>query len=163
VSVLAGSETWFAGAASDGPGHAYVEDGMLCTRGAVYALTCADALPATRCNWENWGVAIRWFPRPDRGAWGSSAASSVSLEFHGRRGPYRLIAHREGDPGSRAYCIEDYRSGRPVTASQLKSECWNNAGDTLPDFSKVDYFALQIQAEKTSRVFRYCLSAINLQ
>jgi hypothetical protein len=165
VLVLAGSETWFSGAAGDVPGHVYLEGGMLCTRGVVYALTCVnEQLPAMRCDWDNnWGVALRWYPRANRGPWGHSASSGVALEFRGKRGPYRLIAHRAGDPDARVYCVENYRSGNSVAPSQFKSECWNNAGDSLPDFGQVEFFALQFSSEQTSRTFQYCLSAINLQ
>jgi hypothetical protein len=50
-----------------------------------------------------------------------------------------------------------------VTPSHFKSDCRINAGDTLADFSRVDYFALQFPSDETSHLFRYCLSAINLQ
>jgi len=164
VIIAAGSETRFSSPAIDRPERLYLDGGTLCTRGTIYALTCVnEQIPTMWCDWKtNWGVAINWYPRPDREAWGSSAASGIAMEFRGRRGPYRLIAHRAGDPPAKVYCLEDYRSGHAVTPAQLKSECWHNAGSTLPDFTEIEFFALQVPSEQTARTFQYCLSGVSL-
>ncbi len=142
----------------------YLEDGALCTRGKIAALRCRDEkLPIMRCDWDfNWGVLIRWQPRGGQ-EWGDHAASSVALEFRGKSTRYRLIAHRQGDPADRIYCVDNYRSGRSVTPSQFTSQCWRGGGSPLPDFSQVDYFSLQVNSEETAQRFRFCVSAIDLR
>lgn len=142
----------------------YVEDGALCTRGRIAALNCSDEkLPFQRCNWKtNWGVLIQWRPR-DGHAWGDQATSSVALEYRGRTGVYRLVAHREGDPDDLTFCVDGYRPGQRVTPSQFNLRCWTDSGTHLPDFSKVDAFSLQVSSEETSQRFRFCVSAIDLR
>ncbi len=93
----------------------YLDDGALCTRGRIAALNCNDEkIPNMRCDWKtNWGALVQWRPR-DGQAWGNHAASSISLEYRGRSGPYRLVAHRQGDPDDLMYCLDGYRSGQRV-------------------------------------------------
>ena len=164
VFAIGGERTRFSASAGSSPEHLYLEDGMLCTRGRISALACADEkIPTMRCDWAtNWGVLIQWHPRSDGQAWGSGAASSIAMEYRGKASHYRLVAHREGDPADRMYCIENYRSGRTVAPSQFRSQCWTSAGVSLPDFTKIDYFSLQVASEETPLRFRFCLSAISL-
>jgi hypothetical protein len=164
VLAIGGEGTRFSASAGSSPEHLYLEDGMLCTRGKISALACADEkLPTMRCDWAtNWGVLIQWHLRSDGQAWGSGAASSIAMEYRGKAGHYRLTAHREGDPAGTMYCIENYRSGRTVAPSQFRSQCWTAGGVGLPDFTKIDYFSLQVESEETPLKFRFCLSAISL-
>jgi hypothetical protein len=142
----------------------YLEDGALCTRGKIAALTCEDEkIPTMRCDWDsNWGVLIQWQPREGQ-VWGNHAASSVALEYRGKSTRYRLVAHRQGDPDDRTFCVENYRSGRSVTPSQFTASCWKGGGAPLTDFSKVDYFSLQVTSEETAQRFHFCVSAIDLR
>ena len=164
VLAIGGVGTRFSVPAGDSHGYLYLDDGMLCTRGRISALACADEkIPTMRCDWTtNWGVLIQWHPRPDGQAWGSGAASSIAMEYRGKIGRYRLVAHREGDPAEKMYCIENYRSGRTVAPSQFRSGCWTTGGVGLPDFAKIDYFSLQVASEETPLRFGFCLSAITL-
>jgi hypothetical protein len=163
VWAVRGSGTWFAGPASGSSTHLYFDEGALCTRGRIAALTCVDApFYSRRCDGDtNWGVLIKWYPREDREAWGSRANSRIAIEFRGESGRYRLFAHRAGDSAKRAYCVSQYRSGQPVTPSDFKLDCWT-AGSPLPDFTHIDYFALQIPSEDDWLTFKFCLSAISL-
>ena len=142
----------------------YLEDGALCTRGKIAALACEDEkIPTMRCDWDsNWGVLIQWRPREGQ-VWGNHAASSVALEYRGKSTRYRLVAHRQGDPDDRTFCVENYHSGRTVTPSQFTASCWKGGGTQLPDFSKVDYFSLQVTSEETAQRFHFCVSAIDLR
>jgi hypothetical protein len=162
VLAIGGVGTTFsAGSLSD---HLYLDHDMLCTRGKIAEPTCADErLPAARCNWAtNWGVEIQWQPRTDSKAWGSPATSSIAIEYRGKPSHYRLVAHRQGDPFERVYCIEDYRSGQAVAPSEFKLDCWNPGGVSLSDFTKIDSFSLQVPSRETSRRFNFCLSAVSL-
>jgi hypothetical protein len=142
----------------------YLEEGALCTRGRIAALRCQDEkIPEMHCDYDtNWGVLIQWRPREGR-VWGDQAASSVALEFRGKATDYRLVAHREGDPDDKAFCVESYRSGQSLTPSSFTLNCWNGGGARLSDFSKVDYFSLQVKSEETPQRFRFCISAIDLR
>jgi hypothetical protein len=142
----------------------YLEDGALCTRGRIAALNCNDEkLPNMRCDWKtNWGALIQWRPR-DGQAWGTQAPSSLALEYRGKSGYYRLVAHRQGDPDDLMYCVDGYRSGQKVTPSQFNLQCWAGGGTHLTDFSKVDYFSLQVMSGETAQRFRLCISAIDLR
>ena len=161
VLAIGGVGTTFsAGSLSD---HLYVDHDMLCTRGKIAELTCADEKIPARCNWTtNWGVEIQWQPRTDGHAWGSRAAASLAIEYRGKPGHYRLVAHREGDPAEKEYCIEDYRSGQTVAPSEFKFNCWTHGGAGLPDFTRVDSFSLQVASQETPRKFGFCLSAVSL-
>jgi hypothetical protein len=164
VYVARGSETRFTSPADDPLDHLYNDSGKLCTRGTVYALTCVnDGITSRRCDWStNWGVMLGWRPRQGGEAWGSGAASSISMEFQGKHGQYGLVAHREGDPPKRVYCVANYRSGQKVTPSQFRLDCWQNPGESLPDFSKVDSFAVHFPSGSESMNFKYCLAAVNI-
>jgi hypothetical protein len=162
--AIGGVATAFAFPANSPAKNMYLEDAALCTRGKIAALRCEDEkIPTMHCDWDsNWGVLIQWSPRDGR-AWGSHAASSMALEYRGKTTRYRLVAHREGDPSDRTFCVENYRSGRTVTPSQFTASCWNGGGAQLPDFSKVDTFSLQVTSEETDQRFRFCISAIDLR
>ena len=164
VMAIGGTGTRFSVPAGSLPDHLYLDHGMLCTRGKIPELACADEkIPAMRCNWAtNWGVEIQWQPRTGGKAWGSSAASSIALEYRGKPGPFRLVAHREGDPVEQIYCIENYRSGQTVVPSEFKFDCWAPGGAGLPDFTGVDSFSLQVASQETPLRFGFCLSAVSL-
>jgi hypothetical protein len=142
----------------------YLEDGALCARGRIAALNCDDEkIPNMRCDWKtNWGALIQWRPR-DGQAWGERAASSVAIDYLGKTAAYQLVAHRQGDPDDRTYCVAGYRSGERVTPSSFSLNCGVGGGAHLPDFSKVDYFSLQVNAAETAQRFRFCVSAIDLR
>ena len=164
VYVARGAETRFISPADDRLDHLYNDSGMLCTRGTVYALTCVnDGITSRRCDWStNWGVMLGWRPRQGGEAWGSGAASSISMEFQGKHGSYGLVAHREGDPPKKVYCVANYRSGQKVTPSQFKLDCWQNPGESLSDFSKVDSFSVHFPSGSETMNFKYCLAAVNI-
>ncbi len=140
------------------------EDGMLCARGTIAALACANAgTSSIRCDWDtNWGALVGWKARTDGGAWGSAAASQLSVEYRGRGTRFRLVAHRRGDPPRKAYCVSGYRSGKVVKASQFKTECWENSGASLPSFAEVDRFGIQVASEEREQAFRICVSSVSL-
>ena len=162
VLAIGGVGTTFS--AGSLPDHLYLDHDMLCTRGRIAELTCADEkIPAARCNWAtNWGVEIQWQPRSDSKAWGSPATSSIAIEYRGKPSHYRLVAHRQGDPLEKVYCIENYRSGQAVAPSEFKLDCWNPGGAGLSDFTRIDSFSLQVASQETSRRFNFCLSAVSL-
>ena len=85
----------------------------------------------------------------------------MAIEFQGEPSRYRLFAHREGDSDRRAYCVGEYRSGQTVKPSDFALNCWTG-GQRLPDFSRIDYFALQVPSEDTWLTFKFCLSGISL-
>lgn len=142
--------------------HVYVEDGLFCTRGVLPALNCTNATtPNIQCDWaDDWGVLIGWTPTSDLVR---TAASTLSFEYRGRSGLYRLMAHRRGDPDNRVYCIDRYRSGRAVEPADFQLSCWESGGPHLSDFSDVDSFGLQIISRETNTPFRFCLSNITLE
>lgn len=142
----------------------YLEDGALCTRGKIAALRCRDEkIPTMRCDYDsNWGALIQWRPREGR-AWGDHATSSVAMDYRGKTAAYRLIAHRQGDPDDRTYCVDNYRSGERVTPSHFSLNCWAGGGARLPDFAKVDTFSLQVSSLETAQRFRFCVSAVDLR
>jgi len=163
IRALRGSGTSFSSRASSASDHVYLEDGQLCTSGRIAPLACSDeAGMGKHCDADtNWGVLVRWYPRPDQKAWGSHANSSMALEFRGKPGHYRLVAHRKGDPDQAVFCIENYLSGRTVPASEFK-DCRITGGPRLTDFTQIDYFALQVLSEEVWRPFSFCLSAVSL-
>jgi hypothetical protein len=163
VRVRRGSGTEFSKRAHASANHLYLDDGSLCTSGKTPQLACMDEVGVPkRCDWDtNWGVLIMWHPREDQKAWGSGASSSIALEFRGKAGHYRLVAHRAGDPAQRAYCVANYRSGGRVKPSDFE-DCRGTGGSRLPDFTKIDYFALQLLSEEAWLNFKFCLSAISL-
>jgi hypothetical protein len=140
------------------------EDGQLCTHGRLAAWSCVnEGTPRIRCNWDrNWGVAIGFFVREDKRAWGEGAASSIALDFHGRSAVYRLNVHRHGDASDKLFCVEDYKSGQLVRASSFKSRCWDDAGESIADFTNVDWFNLQFSAGMDYVAFHYCLTDITI-
>jgi hypothetical protein len=140
------------------------EDGQLCTHGRLAAWSCVnEGTPRIRCNWDrNWGVAIGFYVRDDKHAWGEEAKSRLALDFQGRSAVYRLNAHRHGDPNERVVCVDNYKSGQVVKASDFKSRCWEDAGEALPDFTRVDWFNLQYPAGKDYIAFHYCISGVTL-
>ena len=140
-------------------------DDGLCASGTVAGLRCVnEKTPRARCNWySNWGVAISLDVRSDGDAWGDSAARGIAVEFHGRSSRYRLNAHKAGDPRQKTYCIEDYKSGHMVRPSMFKSRCWDDSGDTLPDFKSVDVFNLQFLSGTEYVGFHYCISNIRIE
>jgi hypothetical protein len=140
------------------------EQGLLCTRGTVAALSCVnEGMPSIVCNWSlNWGVAVGFFTRADENAWGSEAATAMAVEFRGRLNTYRLNAHRKGDPPEKLYCIENYKSGQVVKPSMFQSPCSSNSGATLPNFEGVDYFSLQFPSGMNYVAFRYCIAGITV-
>jgi hypothetical protein len=137
----------------------------LCVSGTVAGLRCVnEGTPKGRCNWDtNWGVAIGFGTRSDEQAWGDAAPKRIAVEFHGRQASYVLNAHRQGDPHEKNYCIENYRSGQPVTASMFKSRCWEEGGEPLPGFADVDLFNLQFSSGMEYVAFHYCISAIRVE
>jgi ferric-dicitrate binding protein FerR (iron transport regulator) len=142
-----------------------VPDGNgLCVSGTVAGLRCVNEnSPKVRCNWDrNWGVSIGFDVKPGKDGWGADAPKSIAVEFHGRSAGYRLNAHRHGDPSERHFCVENYRSGQPVTPSMFKTRCWEDAGDTLKDFTDVDVFNLQFSSGMEYVAFHYCISDIRV-
>lgn len=164
IGAIGGDATRFSSPPNAMPNNLYLEEGALCTRGKIAALKCQDEkIPAMRCDYDsNWGALIQWRPR-DGQVWGDWATSSVALEYRGKTGVYRLIAHRQGDPADRTYCVDNYRSGERVTPSHFSLNCWAGGGSRLPDFNKVDYFSLQVSSQETAQRFRFCVSAIDLR
>lgn len=163
IRVLRGSGTTFSKRAYASTNHLYFDDGALCTSGKTPQLACVDeaGLPK-RCDWDtNWGVLMTWHTREDQKAWGGGARSSIAFEFRGNVGHYRLVAHRAGDPPQRAYCVANYRSGASMRPSDFE-DCWSPGGPRLTDFTKIDYFALQLLSEEAWLNFKFCLSAISL-
>ena len=142
----------------------HTTDGQLCAHGRLARWACVnEGTPHIRCNWDrNWGVAIGFFVTGDRTAWGAQAASAISIDFRGRSTAYRLVAHHKGDPPEKVYCLERYKSGQPIKPGQLKSRCWDDAGDTLPDFRDVEYFSLQALSGLKYVAFRYCITGITV-
>jgi len=163
IQVLRGSGTTFSKRAYASANHLYVDDGSLCTSGKTPQLACVDeAGQPKRCDWDtNWGVLMMWYTREDQKAWDGDARSRIAFEFRSNLGHYRLVAHRAGDPARRAYCVGNYRSGLNVAPSDFE-DCWNSGGSRLTDFTKIDYFALQLLSEEAWLNFRFCLSAISL-
>ena len=70
---------------------------------------------------------------------------------------------RKGEPLEKIYCVENYKSGQRVTPSMFKSRCWDNAGETLPEFKNVDLFNLQFPSGMQYVAFRYCVSGIHVE
>jgi hypothetical protein len=137
-------------------------DKGLCTSGTVAGLYCVN-IPHARCNWDrNWGVAVGFDVKAGSEAWGEDAARGIAIEFHGRSASYRLNAHRKGDPQQETYCIEHYKSGQMVTPSMFKTRCWEDAGNTLPDFKGVDLFNLEFPSGMEYVALHYCVSGIRL-
>ena len=163
LRALRGSGTSFSSRAGGSAEHLYLEDGRLCTSGRISPLACSDdVVPGKRCDADtNWGVLVRWYPRPDQKAWGSRANSKIAMEFRGKPGRYRLVAHRQGDPAQAVFCVENYLSGRTEPASEFQ-DCRVVGGPRLSDFTEIDYFALQVLSEEVWRPFGFCLSAVNL-
>jgi hypothetical protein len=139
---------------------------MLCTSVRVPALFCAGSSHAVEhesCDWgDNWGVVLAWNPRASQRAWGDATAGRISFEYQGAAGLYRLVAHREGDPDTRLYCVDAYASGRVVSASDFRLDCWTKGGAVLPDFSGVDTFALHRPPTNNRQTLKLCINSVSL-
>lgn len=140
------------------------KDGQLCATGTLAAVRCVNEnLPQMRCDWDtNWGVAIGMNTTAEGKAWGTRATGSLAVEFRGRIAHYRLNAHRTGDPASKVFCVDDYRSGQVVKPSMFKSECWADQGETLSDFAQVDLFNLEVPSGTEYVAFHYCIVGVNV-
>jgi hypothetical protein len=107
-------------------------------------------------------MKIGFDTRREGGAWGAAAKGYVSVEYRGARG-MRLVAHRAADKDpSREYCVEDYRSGKFVSAAELRLECWSAGGDGLGSFAEVDKFALELAAGHGDTAFDMCVTGIQV-
>jgi hypothetical protein len=98
-------------------------------------------------------------------AWGTAAPQSVSVNYSsvalaGSAGHFRLSAHVAGEPYSRQYCVDHYTPGAVVRPSDMKTECWVGAGDTLASFRQVDAIGLLRVSEHTSVGFDFCVTAV---
>jgi hypothetical protein len=141
--------------------------GQLCTKGSILALACTgQGTPQYKCNWDkNWGVVLGFNTAQPAGAWGSSAPHSVAVNYTsvahaGSAGHFRLTAHVAGDPYSKQYCVDNYTPGAVVEPSNMKSQCWFNAGDTLANFTQVDTIGLLRVSENVPISFDFCVTAI---
>jgi len=142
--------------------------GKLCTKGHINALTCTgQGTPQLNCNWDkNWGVVLGFNPTDPQGPWGTSAATSVAVNYTsttqgGTAGHYRLNAHLVGDPQTKQYCVDYYAPGATVKASDFKSQCWFNSGDQLPSFRTVDTIGLMRVSDFTPIDFDFCVTGIS--
>ena len=168
IFTTVGDRTRFLPPASESPSHLYRQDTMLCTNVRVPALFCSrnansQGLSAESCDeGTNWGVVLAWNPRANQSAWGDATAERISFEYRGASGLYRLVAHREGDPDTRLYCVDAYASGQVVSPSNFRTECWTKGGAVLPDFSSVDTFALHRPATNNRQTLKLCISSVSL-
>jgi hypothetical protein len=166
IFTTIGKRTRFLPPASESPSHLYRQGTMLCTNVRVPALFCSsnsNSLGSENCDWEaNWGVVLAWNPRPNQRAWGDATAGRISFEYQGAPGPYRLVAHREGDPDTRLYCVDAYASGQVVSPSDFRLDCWTKGGPVLPDFSSVDTFALHRPSTNSRQTLKLCISSVSL-
>ena len=165
IFTVIGERTRFLSPASESPSHLYRQDSMLCTSVRVPALFCSgNSNPGLEsCDREtNWGVVLAWNPRANQRAWGAATAGRISFEYQGATGLYRLVAHREGDPDTRLYCVNAYASGQVVSPSDFRIECWTQGGAVLPDFSSVDTFALHRPSTNNRQTLRLCISSVSL-
>jgi hypothetical protein len=144
--------------------------GQLCTKGNIQALTCTgQGTPQYRCNWDtNWGMVLGFNTHAPRGPWGDAAPVRIGVNYSsvanaGSAGHFRLNAHVAGDPESRQYCVDNYTPGALVKASDMKTQCWFNAGETLGSFKPVDTIGLVRLSENTSVNFDFCVTAISAE
>ena len=96
----------------------------------------------------------------DRGAWQASAPTTISIAYRGGHAAYRLNAHVAGDPDTKQYCVDGYQSGQVVAAGMLKTSCWLDAGEALPDFGRVDQLSLQVLSNESVQAYDYCITGI---
>jgi len=166
IFTTIGKRTRFLPPASESPSHLYRQDAMLCTNVRVPALFCSgnsNSPGLESCDWDaNWGVVLAWNPRANQRAWGDSTTGRISFEYQGAAGLYRLVAHREGDPDTRLYCVNAYASGQVVSPSDFRIECWTEGGALLPDFSSVDTFALHRPSTSNRQTLKLCISSVSL-
>jgi hypothetical protein len=166
IFTTIGKRTRFLPPASESPSHLYRQDAMLCTNVRVPALFCSgnsNSLGLESCDSEaNWGVVLAWNPQPNQRAWGDATAGRISFEYQGAAGLYRLVAHREGDPDTRLYCVDAYASGQVVSPSDFRMDCWTKGGAVLPDFSSVDTFALHRPSTNSRQTLKLCISSVSL-
>lgn len=143
---------------------------QLCTKGHINALSCSgQGTSQVNCNWaQNWGVVLGLNTTDPQGPWGASAPTRVAVNFTsvaraGSAGHYRLNAHLAGDPYTKQYCVDNYTPGAMVQASDFKSQCWFNAGDTLPNFRAVDQLGLLRTSEFSAVDFDFCVTRISTE
>ncbi len=141
--------------------------GQLCTKGNIGVLSCTgQGTPQYQCNWDkNWGVVLGFNTSQPPGPWGNNAPRTIAVNYTsvahaGSAGHFRLTAHVTGDPYSKQYCIDYYTPGAVVQPSDMKSQCWFAAGDTLPNFRQVDTIGLLRVSENAPVSFDFCLTAI---
>jgi len=157
---------WVAGAAAtviespspcDSTGCFRGTGGKLCTKGTIPPLSCTSP---TSCDWsENWGAMLGVNPTAEHGAWGAAATDSITFSHSGGAGLW-LLAHVDGDPPERQYCLSDYPSGMRVTPGMLRVDCWHEGGAALASFAAVDSFALRVPARTTAVAFDYCITGL---
>jgi hypothetical protein len=87
----------------------------------------------------------------------------TSVAKGGSAGHYRLNAHQVGDPYTKQYCVDNYVSGAIVQASDFKSECWFNAGESLTSFRGVDTVGLMRTSEYGPVDFDFCVTGISAE
>jgi hypothetical protein len=145
-------------------------NGKLCTKGHINALSCTgQTAPQLSCNWDkNWGVVLGLNSTHPQGPWGSSAPARIAVDYSsaakgGSAGHYRLNAHVVGDPYTKQYCVDNYTPGAIVQAGDFKSQCWINAGDTLPSFRTVDTVGLMRASEFAAVDFDFCVTGISAE
>jgi hypothetical protein len=141
--------------------------GQLCTKGNIKALSCTgQGTPQLKCDWDkNWGFVLGFNTNQPAGPWGDNAPRSVTVNYTsvaqaGSAGHFRLTAHIAGDPNSKQYCIDYYTPGAVVQATDMKSQCWFGAGDTLKNFRQVDTIGLLRVSENIPVSFDFCVTAI---
>ncbi len=135
----------------------------LCTQGTIPALICRGDESSYDCNYaENWGVMVGLNPESSGGVWGDDAPRTLSIDFSGTPGNYRLSAHVAGDPKEKVYCIDGYVSGLSVGANRLRSECWSDDGEPLADFSQVDRIGILLTSAREDIAFDYCVTDVTL-
>jgi len=161
--VAGGAGTaWSTPATCDRNGCFRNTQGRLCAKGTIAALSCTGrGTSQLSCDWAtNWGAMIGLNANVAAGAWGAGAPSTVTLAFTGPPVVYRLTAHVAGDPDSESYCLDGYQSGQTIDAHALRTRCWNDSGEVLRDFQKVDRIGLELLAGEAPIAFDMCISDI---
>jgi hypothetical protein len=144
--------------------------GKLCSQGTIPALSCSgQGTPHYTCNWDkNWGVVLGMNTTHPQGPWGNDAPRAVTVNYSsvargGSAGHFRLNAHVTGDPYSKQYCVDNYTPGAPVRPSDMKTQCWFGAGETLSSFARVDQIGLLRSSENAPVAFDFCVTAISVE
>lgn len=144
--------------------------GQLCTKGTIPALTCSGmGSPNYKCNWDkDWGLVLGFNTTQPAGPWGNQAPQAIAVNYTsvphaGSAGHFRLNAHVAGDPYSKQYCVDNYTPGAVIRASDLKSQCWFNTGESLPNFKRVDTIGLLRVSENGPVAFDFCINAITTE